>query len=279
MREWVIAALFLTGCQSAPPMTVTVNPSPPSIATSQLEPRQEKTLNRPPAERAKDLAPPTQRYVPESTSRDPVRQRESEVPRPPAAPTAQKAPVPSPSAPSIQRVPTLLPPPTLPPSYPTASVEPTALAPQSGYLPRRPTPGRPEVTNFPRPHLPGQPALARAPQVPGAVTPRPPRWPGQSHSTTRKPSQEHELEQAYLQSRADALNEKYHRGRPVLNAHSPEVQSSAQAPPMLLVQPSLPGQNSVVEAFRKSEHHRQEWQQFRQSQRPQPGGSLPSVPR
>jgi len=79
-----------------------------------------------------------------------------------------------------------------------------------------------------------------------------------------------------LQSRADALNTKYHGGRAVFGPHSPEVQFSASAPPSgYLNRPSIPGaKGDVVEAFRASEVKRQEWQSYRN----QPPISMPQMP-
>lgn len=272
MRVWFFAALLTVGCQSAPQVDLAVNPSPSRVEASQVEPQQEKTLNRPPADRAKDLAPPVQRYQPEPTAQEPIRLRESEV----AVTAPQPVPPPVSSPDSAVSMPTVkngsdlrvhhLPlPSNAAPPLPGVNSEPPQFGPRTLTRPSRPTPGRPDVAKFSNPQPPGYPGMARTPRAPGAIAPVPPHLPGQGQSRER------ELEQAYLQSRADALNTKYHQGRPVLNANSPEVLSSAQAPPPVSVQPTIPGMNPVIDAFQQSETRRQEWQMYRNQQRPMPG--------
>lgn len=269
-----MCALLLAGCQSTPPVKVVVNATPTRVEASQAEPPEEKKLDRPPADRAKDLARPEDTYQPDPTSRQPIRLRESEVaitpPAPkPNPPSASQFPAPPyPVAVPQNRKPT---PPVAYPQPPSPNVQP----PRPVY----PNPQPPVVANMPparpRPPVPGlppnarptgYPGVPRAPLPPGAMSPRHPQLPGQAAPPQNRgydPQRERQLEQAYRQSRADALNLKYHGGRAVLNANSPQVTLSAQAPLPPMMPPSIPGHYGVVDAFKASEVKRQEWQNYR----------------
>lgn len=264
MRGWVVCALLLAGCQSAPsPDLARVNPSPARVAASRTEPSEEKKLDRPPASRAKDLAPPVE--SPETGSQSSPTAGENPE-------SAAPADLPSPSVTTIENnaAPT--------PSYPQAD---TTSSPLETPMPVReeapsvaaaaPALPRPPASGLPTPaRPPGFPGRPQTNLPPGAIAPAPPQLPGQM-TPPRNPAydsqRERELERDYRQSRADALNLKYHRGRPVLHADSPEVVTSSQAPLPPGLPPSIPGQPSVVDAFKKSEVQRQEWRSYQQ----QPG--------
>jgi hypothetical protein len=293
MRRLVVGALILAGCQSPPSVDLAVNPTPRHVAATQAEPPQEKKLDQPPADRAKDLAPSEEQTELPSHAVEPPQELPSAfdppaVEQPEELPPTQVEDVPSP--PPSAKLPE--------PPYPTAPVParpqpqlpmpvPQALPghpslPQATHqlpAPKSPYPSATRISHAPpaRPlpptaGLPGAvpPGYPTAPPPPGAMPRRAPQLPGQAAPPTMRAHQpERELEQAYRQSRADALNQKYHGGRAVWNAHSPQVDLSATAPLPPTMPPSIPGQNGVPEAFRASEVKRQQWQSYRQS---------PSVP-
>lgn len=151
----------------------------------------------------------------------------------------------------------------------------------ASYQPPRPEmPGADYPQAPPRHPLPG--VHRQAPPPPSLSVPFADRY---AEEQKRK-AEEKRLEQAYLQSRADALNLKYHGGRPVLNTLSPEVHFSAAAPPAVHRIPSIPGTYGVVDAFKASEVKRQEWLNVKNQSPAQtripspcpPGPSLPGPP-
>lgn len=278
--------LLLVGCQSTPSAEVAVNPAPVRVAASQAEPVEEKKLDRPPS-RAHDLAPPEQAHRQHAPVHAPggTAPESAELPE---LPTTSELPVPQATAnlpePSYPvATPSL--PHQLPPATTSASATPQALSENDGLFeqdspvahllpPRshRPVPGLPPSV---RPT--GYPGPTHSPLPPGAISPRPPRLPGQVTPPPHRgydPQRERELEQAYRQSRADALNTKYHRGRPVYNAHSPEVDLSSTAPLPPIMPPSIPGQHGVSDAFKASQIKRDEWHSYRSS----PTAPNPGIP-
>lgn len=297
MKSWFAGAaclLYLSGCASLSPapepqVAASVTPMPLALFQEPPETPAPQRLNQPPAPRAKDLAPP-----------DPP-------PTPPRAPRA------SPTKPSPAKPQALKTTPRgdsrvgLPPSHPksrnsqpapkdfsvgSSFPPPTRQAPRPPFDPRPTTSAavhpRPHGPHLPRPLVdpaapprPARPSVETAPSYPTASRPHHGHGPSplSASSSQQRQSREQQLQQDYLQARADALNLKYHRGRPVYHARSPEVQFSASAPPTGFTnRPSIPGaKGDVVGAFRQSEVKRQEWQNFR-NQPPQVVMPQPMAP-
>lgn len=272
MRGWVVCALLLAGCQSSPSVKVVVNATPTRVGASQAEPSEEKKLDRPPADKAKDLTRPEETYQPDPTSRQPIRLRESEMaitpafkPNPPSASQFPAPPYPVATPKNRQPSPAVAPP--QPPSPKVQLPRTTYPNPQASVVANVP-PARPRPPLPPNARPTGYPGVPRASLPPGAMSPKPPQLPGQATPPQNRgydPQRERQLEQAYRQSRADALNLKYHGGRAVLDANSPQVTLSAQAPLPPMMPPSIPGHHGVVDAFKASEVKRQEWQNYRQA--------------
>ena len=240
-----------------------------------VEQPQPQKLQQPPAPRAKDLAPPSNPFQPAASGA-----------RSTAAPRPSTWKLPDPSYPRYQaqhRAPNE-------PQTSTSPTQPQAAAPHLPAPANTPPPPveirlRPSPYQPVRPvYQPPDPVSAYVPPSPTGAVPRvgyPQRLPGQASPPPfptplgERRAKEKQLEDAYLQSRADALNMKYHGGRPVLNKYSPEVGMSAAAPPSVHLPPSIPGSRSDLPgAFRASEVKRQEWQAYRN----QPHTSLPGQP-
>lgn len=302
-----LCLLCLSGCQQGGPNTALSKPSPAPLAAlsvEMVETPTERKLNQPPHSRARDRAKPVDPFqavpgpghssVRPASEALPLRSPVAAAARstPPGYPGHQSAPSPAPLDPVA--VPMTPPPGAIgyrpepnaplprgyvpPNSYvpPTNNVPPNNHVPANGYVPPRnysyvpPAPAGPPPVQLPPPTY----RRVEAPRLPGQAAPPPFSTPlGERHAKDKQ------LEQAYLQSRADALNTKYHGGRAVLGPHSAEVQFSASAPPSgYLSRPSIPGaKGDVVEAFRASEVKRQEWQSYR-NQPPIPMPQMPAPP-
>ncbi len=262
MRGWIVGALLLAGCQSSPDVALTAGPTPVQIASPVAAPFKQKRLALPQAEQSVAVSRPEQLSQPKPQLYQPPRSQETEA-------FAVAAPTPRVDTALAETPRSGLKPEEslhlgaqpLPLPYPSPAMPPIAAVPPTRVRP-------PMALQPPTSRPPGYPGMAR-PQAPGAMAPAPPRLPGQGARHTNpafQQAREQELEQVYRQSRADALNLKYHQGRAILNANSPEVFSSAQAPPPVIVHPTLPGQNPVHDAFQQSEHRRQELQRYRDEQ-------------
>jgi hypothetical protein len=309
-----LCLLCLSGCQHGSPDPAVSESSPAPLAALSMEMEEtptERKLNQPPQPRALDRAKPTDPFqaVPgpgHSTVRPssvalPLRQPVAAATRStqplPGYPRHHSSPSPAPSGPVAVQ---MTPPPgaigyrpgpnaQLPPrvyAAPNSYLPPTSNTPSNSYgPPNRHAPANSYVP--PRNYSYVPPAAASPPvQLPPPAyrrveaPPARPRLPGQtapppvSSPSGERRAKEKQLEQAYLQSRADALNTKYHGGRAVLGPHSAEVQFSASAPPSgYLNRPSIPGaKGDVVEAFRASEVKRKEWQSYRNQ------SSIPQAP-
>lgn len=282
-----VALFCLAGCQSGGPDLAVATPAPtaiPAVALSQPEPRDEQKLNQPPAPRAKDQARPEDPLLarkPEGQAR-PTAAVSARLPEPDypvhrPAPTA-RFPQPSSGHPGFSSAPAAVA--ADPQSLPSVPPEPPSTGPSPYSSPTYLPPALPRPA-LPRPAPPTPNALPARPQ-PVAIG-QPPRLPGQAAPppfTTplgERRAREKQLEEAYLQSRADALNLKYHAGRPVLSKYSPTVMNSATAPPPVTLPPSIPGTYGVVDALKASEVKRQEWQSYR-NQLPGGAPSLPQPP-
>lgn len=273
-----VAVFCLSGCQSSgSPAQAVATPDSvpiPAVALSQPEPRDTQKLNQPPAPRAKDLAPPdpfvTQPSVGDHASRGAVvaHPRLPQPGYPLARPaTGSRRPVwePEPRAAAAAPQAVLRPAPVVVSPAPSSAVAaPLAGASIPPALPRfaPPNAGAPPARPVPA-------SMRQPPRLPGQAAPPPFSTP-----LGERRAKEKELEQAYLQSRADALNLKYHGGRAVLSPNSPQVTTSAIAPPAPNMPPSIPGTYGVVDAFKASEVKRQEWQSYRN----QPPVGVPVTP-
>ena len=268
-----LSLLCLSGCRSGGPAEALVTPAPtPAIAVALTGPEspEPRKLNQPPAPRAKDLSTPHDPFQtkPGAVAQCPAALAPAQLPRPNYP--LSRIPSVSPVAPAVKGPPQSAPSEFpngsahLPPTYTSTYVPPP---PTSAYVP--PTlPGFRTDQGAP-PARPGG-ALTQSPHLPGQAAPPPFRTPiGDAREKEKK------LEQAYLQSRADALNLKYHGGRAVLNAQSPEVMTSALAPPAPYRPPTIPGTYGVVDAFKASDAKRQEWQSYRSQP---PAGAAPMIP-
>lgn len=153
------------------------------------------------------------------------------------------------------------------------------------------------VTHYPNTALPGAP-YSRPPRHQSPAVPPGPNYPQASSyplASSRPPAssypiannavrqqqqkawkeEERRLKERYLQSRVDALNQKYNQGRPHFNAHSPQVALSAAAPPSPYYQtrPRAPW-DKLGHAFDRSEQARQDLRRHQQNRY----SSLPPAP-
>jgi hypothetical protein len=280
-----VSVVCLAGCQSGGPQPALVTPAPtprPIVTLQRPETPPARKPNQMSLPKAKDLAAPVDAFVPgpgmDRASNQPVLATVSPSSRPETS-YPQYRPSPSPlQAHSMAHSP--------PPGAIGHRVTPQEIAIQprvASPQPQRPGPataaGDPAPSPLPprRQHPPAPPphhALAPgAPGPPGQGAPPPFPTPLGERRATEK-----QLEQAYLQSRADALNLKYHGGRAVLGPHSPEVQFSAAAPPAIRP-PAIPGSKMDVNAaFQASEAHRQQWQSYRNESQGGRGPISPALP-
>ncbi len=145
----------------------------------------------------------------------------------------------------------------------------------------------PTIPNRRQPVLPQRRSSYRPPTVavhqPRSV-PQAPSYPRSNGAHQQQMAWQNEhrrLKNEYMQSRADALNIKYNRGRPHFSANSPQVMLSASAPPSTYFQtrPRAPW-DRLGQAFDRSEQARQRLRQHEQSRyRPQiPRAHSPRVP-
>lgn len=265
-----------------PVATVTLaTPAPPPevIIEAEKEAPQPAREIEGPARPSPRQNPPTEE--PKFVSKDPL---------PKEAPEGKPAPSPDPQPGS---------------NYPKAKARkrstslPIYVAPQyARWAPpiRTPQVTQPKIQR--RPALSPRPPVVRRPQNPRparvSAIPQAPNYPQRTRSGgyqhngyqpqrnngayQRQVAWENEhrrLKNNYMQSRADALNIKYNRGRPRFNRHSPAVAISALAPHTRRPGPVMPW-DKLGQSFQRSEQARQ---QLRNHERSRYTPSVPQMQR
>jgi hypothetical protein len=164
-------------------------------------------------------------------------------------------------------------------AYPVATTHPPAYR---AVRRSAPTVRQPVYQARPASVRPQQPR----PQLPNHQNPlpnlRPPTYPtaGRPMASCRPTdnwnAEHRRLKDQYLQTRADALNIKYNRGRPHFSPHSPSVILSASAPPLPRPGVRAPW-DKLGQAFDRSEAARRDLQAFEQT-RYSPTVPRPNIP-